>query len=232
MKKELIVVFLLFVLFVAGCGQKVEIKIGPDETKEPEKPLCNLDGKCDVGEKCDCADCKETFDCRKAVLSEDEYLLKQGTSERIGGKTLVFLELDSSGKTTVSVDGVKRVIERTKFMEIVNGLEVTVLETEYATESGNRIVKVLSKAYAPGLDEYLFSQVGSEKIVESVRIRLNKVEYSSPSNYVLVDVGNSLNSKLKESETMVIEGLSITAVEVHPRGTPLESYAILKIKKA
>lgn len=235
MKKELLVISLLFFLLVAGCGQKVEIKIGPEETKGPEevpeKPLCNLDGKCDVGEKCDCTDCKGTFDCRKAELGENEYLLKKGTSERTGGKTLTFLELDSSGKTTVSVDGVKRAIDKTKFREIINGLEVTVLETEYATEAEKTIVKIFSKAYEPGLDEYLFSQVGAEKIIESVRIRLNKAEYSSPKNYIFVDVGNSLNNKLKEGETKSIEGLSITVVEVHPRGTPLESYAILKVKK-
>lgn len=236
MRQALIIAFLLLVLLVAGCGHKVEIKIEPDKSVEkqvtPEQPLCDKNGKCDPGEKCDCADCKETFDCRKQALGENEYLLKRGMSEKIAGKTLTFVDLDSSGRTTISVDGVKREIEKTKFREIINKLEVTVLETEYSIDPDKIIVKLLAKEYSPGADEYLFEQAGSEKIIESVRIRLNKVEASTPKNFVRLDVGNALNEKVSEGETRQIEGLSITLLEAHPRGTPAESYAILKAKKA
>ncbi len=233
MRKALLILLLVLVLVVAGCGKKVSVTIEdePEKVITPEV-ICNNDGKCDTGEECDCSDCKETFACRKLALGKDEYLLKEGMSERISEKNLIFLDLDSSGKTTIKVGDVTRVIDRTKFKEIINGLEVTVLETEYDTDPEKVIVQLLVKKYVPGLDEYFFEREGSEMIIESVRIRLNRVEASVPTNFVRLDVGNALNEKVKEGETKAIEGLSITLVEAHPRGIPTESYAILKVKKA
>ena len=233
MRKTLLVLLLVLVLVVAGCGRKVSVTI----EKEPEKVItpeviCNSDGKCDPVEECTCIDCKETFACRKLALGKDEYLLKEGMSEKISEKNLMFLDLDTSGKTIIKVGDVTRVIDKTKFKEIINGLEVTVLETEYNIDPEKVIVKLLVKKYVPGLDEYFFEREGSEMIIESVRIRLNRVESSVPTNFVRLDVGNALNEKVKEGETRTIEGLSITLVESHPRGIPTESYAILKVKKA
>lgn len=233
MRKALLIILLVFVLVVAGCGRKVEIKIEKEQPEETiPQVMCNNDGQCDAEEECDCADCKETFACRKLALGKDEYLLKEGMSEKISGKNLIFLDLDSSGSTTIKVDEVTRVIDKTKFKEIINGLEVTVLETEYNVDPENIIVKLLVKKYELGLDEYFFEREGSERIIESVRIRLNRVESSLPNNFVRIDVGNTLNEKVKEGETKTLEGLSITLIEAHPRGVPTESYAILKVKKA
>jgi hypothetical protein len=232
MKKTLVIVLLVLVLVVAGCGKKVSVTIEDETEKTTPEVICNNDGKCDALEECDCSDCKETFACRKLALGKDEYLLKEGMSERISEKNLIFLDLDASGKTTIKVGDMTRVIDRTKFKEIINGLEVTVLETEYDIDPENVIVKLLVKKYVPGLDEYFFEKEGSEMIIESVRIRINRVESSVPNNFVRLDVGNALNEKVKEGETRTIEGLSITLVEAHPRGIPTESYAILKVKKA
>jgi hypothetical protein len=232
MKKALLILLLILVLVVAGCGKKVSVSIEDTTEKTTPEVICNDDGKCDALEECDCSDCKETFACRKLALGKDEYLLKEGMSERISEKNLFFLDLDASGKTTIKVGDVTRVIDRTKFKEIINGLEVTVLETEYNIDPEKMIVKLLVKKYVPGLDEYFFEKEGSEMIIESVRIKLNRVESSVPTNFVRLDVGNKLNEKVKEGETRAIEGLSITLVEANPRGTPSESYAILKVKKA
>jgi len=233
MRKALLILLLVLVLVVAGCGKKVSVAIEdiPEQTTTPEV-ICNNDAKCDTTEDCDCNDCKTTFACRKLALEKDEYLLKTGMSESIGDKKLYFLELDSSGKTTIKIGDVTRVIDKTKFKEIINGLEVTVLETEYNINRDESIVKLLVKKYTPGLDEYFFEKVGSEMIIESVRIRLNRVEASTPTNFIYIDVGDSLNQKVKEGETKTIEGLSINLIEAHPRGIPSESYAILKVKKA
>lgn len=231
MRKALLILLLVLVLVVAGCGKKLSVTI----EEEPEKiveVMCNNDAKCDAIEDCDCSDCKETFACRKLALGKDEYLLKEGMSETIGDKKLFFLDLEASGKTTIKVGDVTRMIESTKSREIINGLEVTVLESEYGIDPEKVIVKILVKKYVPGLDEYFFEKVGSEMIIESVRIRLNRVEVSSPTNLVQLDVGDSLNQKVKEGETRALEGLSVTLVEAHPRGIPSESYAILKVKKA
>lgn len=202
MKKTLLIVLLVLVLVVAGCGRKVEIKIEKEQPLEETPPqiLCNNDGKCDTGEECDCGDCKETFACRKLALGKDEYLLKEGMSERISEKNLMFLDLDASGKTTIKVGDVTRVIDKTKFREIISGLEVTVLETEYDIDPEKVIVKLLVKKYEPGLDEYFFEREGSEMIIESVRIRLNRVEASVPSNFVRLDVGNALNEKSRKGK--------------------------------
>ncbi|MDP2907858.1 MAG: hypothetical protein Q8O03_08015 [Nanoarchaeota archaeon] len=232
MRKALLILLLVLVLVVAGCGKKVSVTIEDEPEKITPEVICNNDAKCDTLEECDCSDCKETFACRKLALGKDEYLLKEGMSERISEKNLMFLDLDSSGKTTIKVVDVTRVIDRTKFKEIINSLEVTVLETEYDVDPEKVIVQLLVKKYVPGLDEYFFEREGSEMIIESVRIKLNRVESSVPANFVRLDVGNKLNEKVKEGETRAIEGLSITLVEAHPRGTPAESYAILKVKKA
>lgn len=232
MRKALLILLLVLVLVVAGCGKKVSVTVEDVPKETAPEVICNNDAKCDAAEDCDCNDCKTTFACRKLALGKDEYLLKESMSERIDEKNLYFLDLDASGKTTIKVGDVTRVIDRTKFREIINGLEVTVLESEYNIDPEKVIVKLLVKKYVPGLDEYFFEKVGSEMIVESVRIRLNRVEASSPTNFVYIDVGDTLNTKVKEGETRTIEGLSITLVEAHPRGTPSESYAILKVKKA
>lgn len=232
MKKEFVISFLVVLVLLAGCGKKVEINIVPEEPEAEELPACNEDNICDATEDCDCIDCQETFECRRLAVGKDEYLLKKGMSEKIAGRTLTFVNLDSSGKTTVSVDGEKRSIEKTKFREIVNMLEVTVLETEYSIDPDNVISKFLLKEYQPGPDEYIFDRVGAEKIIESVRIRLNDVESSTPKNYVMLTVGDALNEKVREEEPKEIEGLLITLLEAHPRGTPVEDYAILKVEKA
>ncbi len=233
MRKALLILLLVLVLVVAGCGKKVSVTIEdePEKVITPEV-ICNNDGKCDALEECDCSDCKETFACRKLALGKDEYLLKEGMSEKVSGKNLIFLDLDSSGKTTVKIDDLTRVVDKTKTREIINGLEVTVLKTEYDIDPEKVIVQLLVKKYEPGLDEYFFEREGSEKIIESVRIRLNRVESSLPNDFVRIDVGNALNERVKEGETKTIEGLSITLVEANPRGIPTESYAILKVKKA
>ena len=227
-------------LLIAGCGQRIEIKIEPrehpldtpTEPAETEKPACNEDGNCDAGEECSCVDCEKTFECRKQALGENEYLLKRGMSEKIAGKTLTFIELDSSGRTKIGVDEKTATIESTKTREIINKLEVTVLGTEYSTDPDKVIVKLLVKEYKPGPNEYLFEQTGSEMIIESVRIRLSYVEESTPKDFVKIDVGKALNQKVREEETRVIEGLSVTLLEAHPKGRPVESYAILKVEKA
>lgn len=236
MKKGLMIIsFVVLVLFLAGCAERIEIKIEPSgqpPLEMPEQPACNEDGKCDVTEDCDCVDCVETFECRKKMLEKDEYLLKRGMSEEVAGKTFTFIELDADGKATVSVDNVQMAIEKTKLREIVNMLEVTVLEPEYSLEPDKIIAKFLVKEYVPGPNEYLFESVGSEMIIESVRIRLSKVEYSTPKDFVRLDVGKAVSQKVRAGETEAIGGLSITLLEAHPKGTPKESYAILKVEKA
>ena len=239
MKKELIIASLLILVFLAGCGKKLEVAITDveepeeiEEIEEIEKPVCNLDGTCDPEETCECDDCKDTFECRKEALGEDEYLLKIGMSETVAGKTLTFLDLDSDGKTTLKVDDRTWVMEKTKYKEVVNGLEVTVAEAEYDIDKEKIIIKVEAKEYVPGYNEYFFDGTGSEKIIESVRIQLRKVEESTPRNYVLLQVGDALNEKFKEGEPQEMAGLRITLVEANPRGIPRESYAILKVEKA
>jgi len=86
-------------------------------------------------------------------------------------------------------------------------------------------------SYEPGYNDYLFEKVGSEKIIESVRIRLNKVEASTPKNFVILEVGDVLRNKLEVGETRIIEGLSITLLEAHPKEAPLESSALLRVEK-
>lgn len=230
MKQKLIILFLV-VLLLFGCGKELKVSL-EDTEPEPEQPVCNSDGICDDGELCDCTDCTKTFECRRESLPPDEYLLKTDMSENIDGKRMTFVNLDSSGKTTISVDGTSRIIENTKFKEIINGLDVMVLETEYNNDRDERIVKIKVKKLNLEPNEYVFDGVGSEMLVESVRIRLNKVEVSSPSDFVRLDVGNVLNQKVKEGETKEIEGLNINVVEVWPKGTPIESYTLLKITKA
>jgi len=235
MKKALtiIAIALLLVLLAAGCGKKVEIKIEDTQKPAVETPVKPVfDGKCDTSEDCEFSECKESFPCRKLALNKDEYLLQKDMSEKIGGKTLTFVNLDSGGKISLKVDGITRVVETTKFKEIINGLEVTVLESKYSTNSDELEIKILSKPYVPGPDEYFFEKEGSEKIIESVRLRLSRVEKSSPNNFVRLDVGDTLNQKVIQGQTKTLEGLSITVVEAHPRGTPTESYAILKVTKA
>ncbi|MBU4501056.1 MAG: hypothetical protein KKA79_00570 [Nanoarchaeota archaeon] len=86
-------------------------------------------------------------------------------------------------------------------------------------------------SYEPGPNDYLFEKVGSEKMIESVRIRLNRVEDSTPKDFVVLEVGDVLREKLEVGETRIIEGLSITLLEAHPAETPLESYAKLRVEK-
>lgn len=86
-------------------------------------------------------------------------------------------------------------------------------------------------SYEPGPNDYLFEKVGSEMIIESVRIRLNKVEASTPKDFVFLEVGEALREKIGVGETRIIEGLSITLLEAHPEETHLESYALLRVEK-
>lgn len=229
--KRVIIVILLLTLLLVGCGKKIDISI-EDIEKEENIPVCNADGTCDEGELCDCADCKDKFECRQEALDPDEYLLKTGMSENIAGKKVTFVELDISGKITIKVDNVERVVEETKERQIINKMEVTVLETEYDNDRAERIVKLYVKELNLGPNEYLFEGEGSEKIIQSVRIKLTKVESSSPTNLVRLDVGNVFNQKFKVGEPKEIEGLNINVMEAHPKGFPKEKYIIVKVEKA
>jgi len=234
MKKEIIIISMLLTLLLIGCNKEIQVSIEEKEEPvvvEPELPPCNNDRNCDPDETCECPDCQETFDCRRAALPQGEYLMKKGMIEDIAGKTVTFVNLDANGKTTMNVEGVERVIETTKFREIINDLEITVIETEYDTDNNNRIVKLKINKLELEPDEFLFNSVGSEMIVESVRIKVAKIQESTPTNLMIIDVGTKYTQKIKEGETKEIEGLSITAIEIHPRGTPLESYAILEVIK-
>lgn len=246
MKTKIIVLFAVLLVFLAGCAQEKQLvcsdgsivddiskcPLVSKEAKEAEEQpeiICNNNGKCGSDEDCSCSDCTGLLRCKE--LEQNEYLLAKGEVKKVNGKSLTLLSLEPSGRSTLSVDGVTKEIPGTKVMEIINNLEVTVQEVSYdpVKERTEAIFKI--KEYEPELDEYLFEKVGAEKIIESVRIRLNKVEKSTPQNFVLLDVGVALNEKVKEGETKEIEGLAVTLVKSWPKGTPSESYAILKVKK-
>ncbi len=247
MKSKVILILILLLLPLAGCGQGKQY-VCPDgrtvdkvsecqqediTTKEKitanKENVCNNDGICKDEETCECNDCKELLKCKE--LGENEYFLKVGDSKKIGEKQIKLLDLTNDGKAKFKVDSVIREIQRTKEKEIINRIEITTKEINYDTNERVKEGIFLIKPYESKPNEYLFDKVGAEQIIESVRIRLNKVESSKPKNFVRMDVGNTLNQRFIESETKKVEGLKITLVQAFPKGTPSESYAIIKIEK-
>lgn len=164
------------------------------------------------------------------IITTNEFFLKLGESTKFDGKVITLVRLDNIPllKAVFDVDGVERDVIETKNLEIINGLEVTIIRYHNIENA----VTVKLEKFELGEGEELvdtrttLTKFGKEIIIKNI---LDKGE-------VLLDVidpktGDSDTKVIiKEGESATIQGITITNINGFPKGTKIDSFAIIKIE--
>lgn len=222
MKKLIIFsIFSLIILsfFLSGCTtcNKPYIKVGNS---------CCLDNNdnsiCDVDEDIAKEAPKET------TLANDEYLFNINEVKMLSqwGKEVRLISADNEGKIVVKVNNVERDIKETKYMEIIDGLEITNQRINFDIDPSKIYVILKIDKYTEKPDEYLV------EIDKSITIKGNTITFKEvdPKDHsIQVSVNGKNYVRIREGYTENIENLEITNVKAFPRDIRYENYAILKI---
>jgi hypothetical protein len=213
--RRVLIIFVLL-LFLAGCSQSV-------------KYVCS-DGSV-VKDASDCPSPEETqnaISTPEVITKTDTYNLKKSESMDFDGKSVKLKDVFDDGRTIVDVSGVAREIKSTKYLEIINGLEVTVMGITYqSTDPDASSATLKLNKLALNQSEYLFFN-DQPQVIDKVEVTLSGV---TPS-YIIVDTGDVLGMKIYPGSSKVVSGINITNVRAFPRGVRSEDYAILRVVKA
>jgi len=204
--------FLMFVFLLSGCAETVKyicsdgsVVANPSACPLPENPSPQI--------------------TTPEVTPSDIFVLKKEESIHVFGKKVTLDDVFDDGKTVVDVNGIAREIKSTKYLEIIDGLEVIVQSINFVVtdpDSSSATLKI--NPLTLNNSEYLFF-VDEPQVVYDVEVTLEGV---TPS-YILVDTDDVLGMKIYPGSSKIISGLNITNVRVFPHGIRAEDYAILRI---
>jgi len=161
----------------------------------------------------------------------NEFLIKLGKSIEFDKKTVTLVTLGNKPqlRAVFNIDGVERDIIGTKNLEIINDVEVTIME--YLNIENSVIVKL----------EKL--ELGEDEILVNTRTKLKlfgkEIEINNilDKGEVLLDVTdiktgyNDLKIIIKEGESLMVQGITITNIDGFPRGVKIERCAIIKVQQ-
>lgn len=230
MKKLIIFsIFSLIILsfFLSGCTtcNKPYIKVGNE---------CCLDNNdnsiCDVDENI----AKEAP--KEETLANDEYQFKINEGKDFPNymKYVKLISVDNEGKIVVEVEDTKsktvvsttREIKETKYMEIIDGLEIINQRINFDIDPNKIYVILKINKYTEKPDEYLVN-IDKPITVKGNTITFKEVDPKDHSIQISVNGKNYI--RIREGYTENIEELQITNVKAFPRDVRYENYAILRI---
>ncbi len=218
-KTKLLIFLLITFVFITGCTtcNKPYIKVGNE---------CCLDNNdnsiCDADENI----AKEAP--KEETLGSDEYQFKINEVKMLAqwGKEVKLISVDNDGKIVVKVNDVERDIKETKYMEIIDGLEITNQRINFDIDPNKIYVILKINMYVEKPNEYLV------KIDKPITVKINTIifkEVDPKDHSIQVSVNNKNYIRIREGYTENIENLQITNVKAFPRDIRYENYAILKI---
>jgi len=139
-------------------------------------------------------------------VNDKRFTLDKGESVVVDGKTVTLKNVGSNDNVAVDVDGVTEVIS-TSTSEVVNGLEIAVIKTDYAGEEKETVQRSRAVIGVNGIQNFLLQ--GETKEINGNKITLRNV---GSQGQIAVSV-NGVTEVISEGNTEVVNGVEVTNVK-------------------